>query len=60
LNPDSSKDSKLKIKGLLDIKISDFTRKELEPEDGLGSFLEIDIIAVYITQAKYTQKITYT
>jgi hypothetical protein len=60
LNPDSSKNSKLKVKGLLDIEVNGFARKELEPENSLSNLLEVDIIAIYITQAKYTQKITYT
>jgi hypothetical protein len=60
LNPDSSEDSELKIKGLPNIEISDFSREELEPENNLGSFLEVDIVAVHSAQAKYAQRVAQT
>src|SRR4030081_131324 len=34
LNPDGSEDHKIKIKDLDDIKVGDFTRKTLDPENG--------------------------
>jgi hypothetical protein len=46
LNPDSSEDHELKIKGLADIKVGDYTRKEPERKDGLGSLLPVDIEAI--------------
>jgi hypothetical protein len=46
LNPDGSKDYKIKIKGLPDIQVSDFAREEPEPENILGSLTKMDIITV--------------
>jgi hypothetical protein len=46
LNPDGSEDHELKIKGLPDIKVGDYTRREPEREDGLESLLPIDVEAI--------------
>jgi hypothetical protein len=46
LNPDGSEDHELKIKGLDDIQVGDYSRVELEPENGLGSLTAVDITAV--------------
>jgi hypothetical protein len=46
LNPDGSEDHELKIKGLPDIKVGDYTRREPGREDGLGSLLPVDVEAI--------------
>jgi hypothetical protein len=46
LNPNSSEDHELKIKGLDDIQVGDYSRVELKPENGLGSLTAIDVTAV--------------
>jgi hypothetical protein len=46
LNLDGSEDHELKIKGLPDIKVGDYTQREPEREDGLGSLLPIDVEAI--------------
>jgi hypothetical protein len=51
LNPNGSEDHKLKIKGLDDIKVGDFRRKELDPGNGLGSLI-VDVAAVEAVQLK--------
>jgi hypothetical protein len=57
LNPNGSEDHKLKIKGLDDIKVGDFRRKELDPEDGLGSLTAIDVAAVEAAQLKLKERV---
>jgi hypothetical protein len=57
LNPDGSEDHKLKIKGLDDIKVGDFRRKELDPENGLGSLTAIDVAAVEAAQLKLEERV---
>jgi hypothetical protein len=57
LNPDSSKDHKIKVKRLPDIQVGDFAREEPEPKNCLGSLIMVDMIAVKATQVKYAQKV---
>ena len=57
LNPDGSEDHKLKIKGLDDIKVGDFRRKELDPENGLGSLTALDVAAVEAAQLKLKERV---
>jgi hypothetical protein len=45
-NPDGSEDHEIKIKGLENIKVGDFSRKEAELESGLGSLAITDIATV--------------
>ena len=52
LNPDGSEDSEMKIKGLPDIKVGDFTREEEDPEDGTGGLLSKDIEAIEKAKAR--------
>jgi hypothetical protein len=51
---------KIKIKGLPNIIIRDFSREKLEPENNLGNLTAANITIVEITQAKYTQKVIKT
>jgi hypothetical protein len=46
LNPDGSEDHELKIKGLPDIKVGDYTRREPEREDGFRSLLPVNVVAI--------------
>jgi len=46
LNPDGSEDKELKVKGLPDITVGDYTRKEPEEINGLGSLTAVDVAAV--------------
>ncbi len=57
LNPDSLEDHEIKIKGLENIKVGDFSRKEAELENGLGSLIATDIAAVEAAQVKLAAKI---
>jgi hypothetical protein len=57
LNPNGSKDCKLKIKGLDDIKVGDFRRKELDPKSGLGSLTALDVAAVEAAQLKLKERV---
>jgi hypothetical protein len=57
LNPNSSEDHKLKIKGLDDIKVGDFRHKEPDPENGLGSLTAIDVAAVEAVQLKLEERV---
>jgi hypothetical protein len=57
LNPNGSEDHKLKIKGLDDIKVGDFRRKELDPGNGLGSLIAVDVAAVEAVQLKLEQRV---
>jgi hypothetical protein len=52
LNPDGSEDSEIKIKGLPDIKVGDFTREEEDPEDGTGGLLPQDVEAIEKAKAR--------
>jgi hypothetical protein len=52
LNPDGSEDIEIKIKGLNNIKVGDFTRIEPDLEDGLGSLTARDIAIVEAAQVK--------
>ena len=56
LNPDGSEDHEIKIKGLENIKVGDFSRKEAELESGLGSLTATDIAAVEAAQVKLAAK----
>jgi hypothetical protein len=57
LNPNVSKDHKLKIKGLNDIKVRDFRRKELDPKNGLRSLTAADVAAVEAMQLKLEERV---
>ena len=57
LNPNGSEDHKLKIKGLDDIKVGDFRRKELDPENSLGSLTAVDVAAVEAVQLKLEERV---
>jgi hypothetical protein len=57
LNPDSSEDHKIKIKGLEDIKVGDFSRIESELENGLGSLMVSNIEAVEAIQVKLAAQV---
>ena len=57
LNPNGSEDHKLKIKGLDDIKVGDFRRKELDPGNGLGSLTAVDVAAVEAVQLKLEERV---
>jgi len=46
LNPNGFKDYELKIKGLDNIAVGDYSRVEPEEENGLGSLTATDIAAV--------------
>jgi hypothetical protein len=52
LNPNSSEDYKIKIKGLDNIKVGDFTYQALDPESSFGSLTAVDIVLVEAVQAK--------
>jgi hypothetical protein len=57
LNPDGSEDHELKIKGLADIKVGDYTRREPEIEDGLGSLLPVDVEAIAAAKVKLAAQV---
>ena len=46
LNPDGLEDKELKVKGLPDITVRDYTQKEPEEINSLGSLTTIDIATV--------------
>jgi hypothetical protein len=52
LNPNSSEDHKIKIKGLDNIKVGNFIHQALDPESGFGSPTAVDIALVEAAQAK--------
>jgi hypothetical protein len=58
LNPDGSEDYKIKIKGLDNIKVGDFTRKAPDPETGFGSLTTVDIALVEAAQAKLARRVS--
>jgi hypothetical protein len=60
LNPDGSEDSELKIKGIENIIVGDFSRKEPELENGLGSLTAVDVIAVEAAQEKLAARVANT
>jgi hypothetical protein len=57
LNPDSSKDTELKVKGLPDLQVRDYSRKEPENANGLRSLTTIDIKAIKKAQVQLTIKV---
>jgi hypothetical protein len=57
LNLNGSEDHKLKIKGLDDIKVGDFRRKEPDPKNGLGSLTAVDVAAVEAAQLKLKERV---
>jgi hypothetical protein len=57
LNPDGLEDHEIKIKGLENIKVGDFSQKEAELESGLGSLTATDIAAVEAAQVKLAAKV---
>jgi len=56
-SPNSSKDCEIKIKGLENIQVGDFSREGLELENGLRSLIASDIKAVESLQAKFAIRI---
>ncbi|KAN0091830.1 hypothetical protein V8E51_017677 [Hyaloscypha variabilis] len=46
LNPDGSEDTELKVKGLPNIKVGDYSRKEPEDANRFGSLTAVNIAAV--------------
>jgi hypothetical protein len=52
LNPNGSEDKELKVKGLPDITVRDYTRKEPEEINGLGSLTAVNVAAVQLAQVK--------
>lgn len=46
LNPNSSEDSELKVKGLPNLVVGDYTRKEPKDSNGLRSLTAVDVAAV--------------
>jgi hypothetical protein len=52
LNPNGLEDHEIKIKGLDNIKVGDFSRKEADLENGLGSLTATDIATVKAIQVK--------
>jgi hypothetical protein len=52
LNPNSSKDYKLKIKGIDNIAVRDYSCVEPEKKNSLGSLTATDIAAVESVQVK--------
>jgi hypothetical protein len=57
LNPDGSEDHEIKIKGLENIEVGDFSREGPELENGLGSLTASDIKAVEALQAKLSTRV---
>jgi hypothetical protein len=57
LNPNGSKDHEIKIKGLENVKVGDFSRIGLELENGLGSLIASDIKAVEELQVKLAARV---
>jgi len=57
LNPSGSEDCEIKIKGLENIEVGDFSREALELENGLGSLIASDIKAVEALQAKLAMRV---
>jgi hypothetical protein len=60
LNPNSSEDHKIKIKGLENIKVRDFSWKEVELESSLGSLTATDIATVEAVQVKLAARAVKT
>ena len=46
LNPDSSEDAELKVKGLPNIKVRDYSREEPKDTNGLRSLTAVNVAAV--------------
>jgi hypothetical protein len=57
LNPDGSEDGELKVKGLPNITVGDYTRKEPEEKNGLGSLTAIDVATVVSIQVKLAARV---
>ena len=57
MNPNSSKDYKLKIKGLDNIAVRDYSHVEPEEENGLGSLTATNIAAVEFVQVKLAAQV---
>jgi hypothetical protein len=58
LNPDSSEDIELKVKGLPDLQVRDYSRKEPENTNSLRSLTTIDIEAIEKAQVQLAIKVT--
>jgi hypothetical protein len=52
LNPDGSEDHEIKIKGLDDIVVGNYTRETPDEDDGLGSLTPADITAIEAAKVK--------
>jgi hypothetical protein len=46
LNPDGSEDHEIKIKDLDGITVGDYSQKDADPENGLGSLTPADLVLV--------------
>jgi hypothetical protein len=57
LNPDGLEDAELKMKGLPDITIRDYTRKEPEEKNRLGSLTAVDIAATESAQTRLAARV---
>ena len=57
LNPDGSEDEEFKVKGLPNITVRDYTRKEPEEKNGLGSLTAIDVATVESIQVKLAARV---
>jgi hypothetical protein len=60
LNPNGLEDHEIKIKGLENIKVRDFSQKEAELESGLGSLTATNIAAVEAAQVKLAARAVKT
>jgi hypothetical protein len=60
LNPNGSEDAELKVKGLPDLKVGDYSRKEPEDTNGLGSLTPVDIAAVEKAQVQLATRVAKT
>jgi hypothetical protein len=57
LNSNGSKDGELKVKGLPNIAIGDYSRKELEEKNGLRGLTAIDVAVVKSAQVKLAARV---
>jgi hypothetical protein len=60
LNLDGSEDSELKVKGLLDIVVGDYTLNKPEDTNGFRSLMAVDIKAIKAAQVKLVARVTRT
>jgi hypothetical protein len=58
LNPDGPEDAELKVKGLADLNVGDYSRKKPEDVNGLGSLTAVDVEPIEKGQVQLTAKVT--